>query len=387
MLADLLFGAALPFLIAKRGASMIGGRAKSFLLFASLWLLGAVATDTIRSTPFEDIARGWSRLIFFAVNFTSIWLLVDGKWQRIVVFIYCLFIAVAIRRYFSIDQLDIDNAVFGSGWKFGYGQLLTATSFILSALLMYYPMTRLAGISLPFAASAVDLALNARNLFGITGLSAAVVAFASSRRRRRLSPIFLTVATMVGLATGWGLLSAYGYAAASGMLGVDAKDKYDLQSSGSLGILLGGRADSLASTQAIIDSPIIGHGSWARDISYVELMVSRLEAAGYEVEGDPLSSDLIPSHSHLLGAWVEAGILGAVFWLWASWIAICGLYNAITRVTVFTGFITFVGISLLWDILFSPFALERRVITAAWLILMILTIESAPSGTPQTRGS
>ena len=109
--------------------------------------------------------------------------------------------------------------------------------------------------------------------------------------------------------------------------------------------------------------PIVGHGSWARDIHYVELMVTRLEQAGYDMSrGDPFVDDLIPSHSHLFGAWVEAGILEILCWLWAGWVTIRGLQAAIIQPTPWTGFIVFIGLSLLWDILFSPFGLERRVV-------------------------
>ncbi len=222
----------------------------------------------------------------------------------------------------------------------------------------------------------MNIALSARNLFGLSALAALLQALATTRRRA-LSPLNLAALGIVGLVAAQGLVSAYGYAASSGLMGLDAKDKYELQSSGSLGILLGGRAESLVSTQAIIDSPIIGHGSWARDIHYVELWVTRLEQAGYEIQGDPFESNLIPTHSHLFGAWVEAGVLGGIFWLWALWTTVRGLYAAIVRPTPFSGFIVFICLSLIWDILFSPFGLDRRVTTAAWLVLVMVTIESS----------
>lgn len=377
LLSELLLAVALPFMTLVAGNKRIGPIGRQFYLFAALWFLGALVTDFIRQTPFEDLARGWSKIFFFVLNFTSIYLLVNGKRQRIVGFICLAFVASAIRLRMNIDDAGIGDEVFGAGWKFGYGQLVAAASFSLSAILVANPITRLAGLSLPFVDAAINLALNARNMFGLTVLSGLVFALTAGRRRA-LSPTFLAIIGISGVVAIWATVSVYGYAASSGLMGVEAKEKYDFQTSGGLGVLLGGRSEAIASTQAIIDSPIVGHGSWARDIHYVELMVTRLEQAGYDMSrGDPFVDDLIPSHSHLFGAWVEAGILGAAFWLWAGWVTIRGLQAAIIQPTPWTGFIVFIGLSLLWDILFSPFGLERRVVTPAWIVLMISIVESS----------
>jgi hypothetical protein len=282
-----------------------------------------------------------------------------------------LYIAAAIRLRIDIDGSGLGSDFLGTGWKFGYGQLVTAAIFLVSAALVSSRVTKLAGRLLPFLTAAFTLSQNARNLFGLTVLSALAFAFSAGRRRAQ-SPAIFALICVGGLVAGWAATSAYSYAADSGLMGIEAKQKYDVQTSGDLGVILGGRTELLSSTQAIADSPIIGHGSWARDIRYVEEMVTRLERAGYLIEGDPFADDLIPSHSHLLGAWVEAGVLGAAFWVWAGWVAVRGLWAAITRPTPLTGFIVFVGLSLLWDILFSPFGLERRVITPAWLVLMMI---------------
>lgn len=378
-LSEIFLAAALPFALYFRTANRFDREwslTTQFYILAGLWFLGAVVTDAVRETPFEDLARGWSKILFLILNFASILLLVDGSRQRAVSLVVLLSAASAVRLRMGLNLYVPDaESVFGNPWKFGYGQLAAEGAFLLSAILISYPLTRLAGLSLPFVDASINLALNARNLFGLTALSALVVAFLRSRRRA-LSPAFLAAMAIVAAAAASGLVFAYSYVASSGMIGLEAKDKYEAQSSGGLGILLGGRTESIASTQAILDSPILGHGSWARDVQYVALMANRMEEAGYDAaSGDPLADDLIPTHSHLLGAWVESGVLGAIFWLWVGWATIRGLHAAVSRPTPMTGFIVFIGLSLLWDIFFSPFSSERRVIVPAWLILMILTAE------------
>jgi hypothetical protein len=384
-LSEVLLAAALPFVIRRASSGAVGPLARQFYIFAGLWLLGAVATDVIRQTPFEDYSRGWAKIAFTVINFTSILLIVDRKIERVVMFIFVLMVSEAIKLRLDFDGSGLGAEIFGSAWKFGYGQLLAAASFLLSAVLISSPYTRLFGIGLPFVDAALNILLNARNLFGVTALSALVLALTAGRRRA-LSPAFIAAVGIAGVAAAWSLVSAYSYAASAGFLGVEAKEKYDTQASGNLGVLLGGREESLASTQAIFDSPIIGHGSWARDIHYVELMMTRLEQAGYEVKENPefLEDDTIPSHSHLFGAWVEAGVLGAAFWTWALWVALRGVFAATARPTPMSGFIVFIGFSLLWDILFSPFGLDRLVVTPAWLVLMMLVAEK--SGRPAGGG-
>lgn len=382
MLAEILLTGVLPFIYFLKSSARLNRSTpltRQFYIFVALWFLGALITDAIRLTAFEDFARGWSKILFFIINFTSISFLINRDRQRAVLFILLLSAASAVRLRMDIDGSGLGVDIFGSAWKFGYGQLFAEATLLLSAFLVSNSFTRLAGMSLPFLAAFINILLNARNLFGITALSGLAVMLTASRRRA-VSPGFLAAMGIAGLFVAWALVSAYSYAASAGMLGVDAKDKYEMQASGSLGILLGGRSESIGSTQAIIDSPIIGHGSWARDIKYVELMMSQLEQAGYDTTRDPNVSDLIPSHSHLLGAWVESGILGAIFWVWVGWVTIRGLYAAIMSPTPLSGFVVFIGLSLLWDVLFSPFGLERRVITPACLILMMLMVESPQNG-------
>ena len=78
------------------------------------------------------------------------------------------------------------------------------------------------------------------------------------------------------------ILQGYDIAASHGWLGAGAQTKY-VEQSGSLGVLVGGRSEVLVSTQAIMDSPILGHGSWAKDFTYVDLLAARLSSAGYEI--------------------------------------------------------------------------------------------------------
>ncbi len=78
----------------------------------------------------------------------------------------------------------------------------------------------------------------------------------------------------------------YAYLASSGQLGDKAQDKYEAQTRGKFGILAGGRPEVLVSWRAVLDSPILGHGSWAEDSKYSEMLKDLQLEAGYTEDED-----------------------------------------------------------------------------------------------------
>jgi O-antigen ligase len=153
-------------------------------------------------------------------------------------------------------------------------------------------------------------------------------------------------------------------------MGSEARNKYLIQSRGQYGLLLGGRNEIYASSQAIIDSPILGHGSWAKDRKYV-LILLELRRAGYQIEDNILKSDLIPTHSHFFGAWVEAGIMGALFWAWVLLLVVRIVTSLYLVRDPLVPLIVFLAINMLWDVLFSPYGHDRRIISDFSLVVLL----------------
>src|SRR5262249_49457743 len=139
--------------------------------------------------------------------------------------------------------------------------------------------------------------------------------------------------------------------------------------------------ESLVSTQAIADAPIIGHGSWAKDFDYVTLYVRALEERGVTIVGNPFRSALIPSHSFLFGSWVEAGILGGLFWIYILAICVRSLYSLLHIPPWSRPLVTFVTLSLIWDVLFSPFGAHERFLVPASLCMVLWAIRNQHSKT------
>ena len=176
----------------------------------------------------------------------------------------------------------------------------------------------------------------------------------------------------------------YSGLASSGFLGAEARDKYQVQSQNDLGLLFGGRNEMLTSIKAVEDSPIIGHGSWAQDRSYVMYEVMSLRSHGMPSNSSDFVSDLIPSHSYLMGAWVEGGLAGAVFWSYCLILCIYALFSLLVVDSAVVPFVAFSLVDFVWNILFSPFGAEVRFLVAGQIgILFWVLITRA---TALTRG-
>jgi hypothetical protein len=216
---------------------------------------------------------------------------------------------------------------------------------------------------------------------------------AQSSKLRARDVLTIAASCIIGLGS---IYWTYQYVAGKGALGEDARSKYEEQSSGQYGILLGGRVEMLGYLPAIYDSPILGHGSWAKDPTYIIAEHQALALMGYsaadEISTEDLELGLIPSHSYLFGAWVDAGILGAVFWAWVFFLDAKTLFRVYSPTTVLLPVMSYMGFELLWDVLFSPYGAEARIVFPFYLVTLMTCSEMAPrkavlaaSGVPNQR--
>ena len=345
--------------------------AHTFILLCLLWLYGQIFTDLIRGTPLVDYARGWAKILFTIINFTVLFILLHGKKRRMVIFASGLVTGGFLEYFLNPGPLALT-----SPWKFALGTPVTLlVVLIVSAISPSKPFVR---IGLLMAAFAINMCMGFRSLSGICFLTAIYLFIQSIEGRKRLTftphtfkrPLvvgtFLLVASML-------LIEGYGYMAQQGILGERAENVYQMQGYGMLGVLIGGRSEILSSGRAILDSPIIGHGSWAKDPKYVDALIMYKRQLGYYADEQD-ESELIPTHSHFFGAWVEAGILGAAFWGWVLCLVARCLYSMYGIRDRLVPLYAFIGFFLLWDIFFSPYAGDRRFITVFYIVTLMTAI-------------
>lgn len=367
-LMDLL---AIPLLLMLLRLPGAAARLKGLgLLFAllALWLFSQMLTDLVRGSSPQDYLRGWARIVFFALQLAALWLWLPRRRAYIVAFA----LGLGLAALFGVPEQFAGNA-----WKFGFDRALAFIA--LGGLVwgaMALPQLRYLVPPVLLALALLLLLQAARSAFGILFLSAiitgTILLFAAAPGlRRRLSGWSYAVLLLGGATVAAGTTAIYTTAVEAGYLGRDALVKYRDQSSGEVPLILGGRTEALVSLRAIADSPLVGHGSWARDPRYVGLHHAirvRLGLPAFDAEQG--KRDLIPSHSYLMGSWVEAGIGGALVWLWVLVLALLAIYRLLKRDEVLAPLVAYCAVALLWSVLFSPFGSTERFFVAFQLVVV-----------------
>ncbi|GAA4642528.1 hypothetical protein GCM10023115_06240 [Pontixanthobacter gangjinensis] len=373
-LTDILGVALLIFMIRSPDFAARLGELRLLLILMGLWLASLIITDLLRQSAPEDFLRGWAKIIFFGVQIAALWLFLPRRRGYLIAF--------ALGSSISWG-LGVSERFAGYEWKFGYDR---AAAFFVIGLICVgwrrWPLLRTLSPALLGALAIFVLFQNARSSFitillaaGICGLVLAVERWPALQRSIRAPTFGLLL--LVGAAGASLVNSGYASLAESGGLGAEARAKYAEQTAGDVPLIFGGRSESLISVKAIGDSPVIGHGSWAKDRRYVELYRSMRLRLGLPVHDNYFQTrELIPTHSYVLGAWVEAGALGALFWLYVLGLPFVAIYQLLGRNEPLLPLVAYLSIGLVWAIPFSPFGATERFIAAYQIVVLMWVIRS-----------
>ncbi|MBF0282128.1 MAG: hypothetical protein HQM07_06135 [Zetaproteobacteria bacterium] len=372
------------FMFKSYGKRLYSGIPKRIIIFGLLWLLAQIVTDVIRTTPFENMLRGWAAITFFLIDFAALYLLLGNNKDRLLFFIYGIAIGgvfrcfVAPSEYFSFEP-----------WKFGFGFPVTLlTLLILTWAIRKRLFVPIVAEVVLFTLAVTSIYLNARSLGGALIITA-LLSFVGRHQifydlfLKRFNPSRLIAVSMVSLLLVFSVLVAYQWIGEAELLPDKSQAKYEMTKSspfGLLGVILSGRIEILASIPAVIDSPVIGHGSWAEDQKYRQLLIGASSTLGVDRPEGELQyliqkSDFIPAHSHLMQAWVWAGLLGAIFWVMVLILILKVLFQTLRNYDVLSLIVVFVCVKAGWDVLFSPFGSEMRIKWGWELVLIIMSFE------------
>jgi hypothetical protein len=370
--SDLLLLFAFIYLAFRGKLQISSPLAKRFVVLCSLWLVSQIVTDIVRRSAFVDYARGWSNIGLTLVNFAVICTLVYGRRRRIVLYGWGVVVGNVLTLIFVRDEV-----VASDPWKFGLSYPVTLAVFLIASRKNcrgHWPITLSALIG------TVNLGLGYRSEGGFCLAAALYLLVARSLQRKYAGKPKLKLRTVAVIAASLiagvlGAYWAYAYAAATGILGEEARVKFAEQSSGKYGVLLGGRSELLGSIPAIYDSPILGHGSWAKDLKYLIIREEAMALLGYRnanaIPRQDIVSGIIQTHSYFFGAWVDAGILGAVFWAWVWVMVLKVLMRVYPPKFVLPVMVPWMAFELLWAILFSPYGVGARIIAPYYIVVLI----------------
>lgn len=177
--------------------------------------------------------------------------------------------------------------------------------------------------------------------------------------------------------------TVYQASASAGMLGEQARAKYEMQTQGDTSIkklLLGGRMESFCGLIACVDKPIIGFGPWVRDeFGYTAEFLKKygtyddftnyLRAQQYSLKMG-LDAHLIPGHAYITQFWLWYGIFGLIFWLYVVFVLVRYLRQDCYAVPQWYMWLAASIPGFLWGVFFSPFS--ERVGSMVFVVAVLM---------------
>jgi len=331
------------------------------LLTAQLIALGGyVFSDLYRHSLPLDMARGWSRMVFLAIDLVAI-----------------AYLFGCARRNFLVFQLGqclgavasalILGPLFGDMWKFGVGYPLTFLVFFIAPLAGPF-----ATILAASAMGTVHFLMDYRSLGGLCLLVGVLTFLQIAPRQFRLwlAPVMIVAALGAGL---W----IYGHTQGNNTRAT----RSNIERSASV----------IAAWDAFEQSPLIGHGSWFSNTDvYDNFMVIRHAAAKQAHVGgfaDPNKDPgAVAVHSQILVALAEGGLFGGAFFFVYGAGLVWTLYSMIfvRRWHRLAPFCILVLLSALWDLFCSPFSGAQRVSIAMVSSLILLVQMDVMNPSPET---
>lgn len=330
---------------------------------SGLFLLTAMAqliSNAVNHAPMASSIARIGTYVLLAALIPIVAVLVNRDWRRMLVVIFGYGASYIVVWYSGSAVSDTFEQL---PWRLGLG---AAVTLIVVTLFGVMPRGRLALTLAMFGLSALHLYLSSRSLAAITVLVALFCLVSTFWGRS--SPSEFKAQSLVAVISSLSLFAyigpfAIGWMASAQLLPDNLVTKNQLQATNSYGFLAAARPDTFTALYAINKRPLLGYGSGVFDAE-VFSFYAEVNAASYRdahlsrnVFKNIYTQDWsqgIPSHSHVFGAWADAGIFAALSWVFVLWIDLKMLARLWRWGHPLAPLFAFVGIANLWDILFSP---------------------------------
>lgn len=188
-----------------------------------------------------------------------------------------------------------------------------------------------------------------------------------SRRAMRAIGRHLFVAMIVGACFLVAMKFAYQHLASTGVLGEEARTKYEGQTrkgNSIMALLMAGRSEFFVGLCAALDRPIMGFGPMAEDtggygmrfvMKYGDDIDIRRMANAEFIAARSGNWVVIPTHSHIVGGWVHYGLFGMIFYVWILYLFFNHFKCYAACIPQLHGLFSSLIPLYLWHIFFSPF--------------------------------
>lgn len=352
---------------------------KKLWFFAILWMLGTIASNIYNHVDQMDFIKGVFFLVVLIMIIPPIYKIVYEKPERIILF----FLTYGIGRFlapYTTNDSDLAEALSAEVYVF----YSIASIVIGIAYFMYFKGYQKIAIYVRYGIAVYSLFNMARASFLVGSVSLFLLLMMRKENSQNVSnavnsfkqkiPKFFLIAMIAVFAAD----SIYEPLAANGTLGEAAQEKYYKQMRSGGNALEGGRAETFMGIQLIKENPIWGYGSYARDKGDAfHMRYANEHNTEYIWTGD--YDRYLPGHSHIVGAWVQNGILGGLFWLYVLFmfwkVFSSGCIMCEPRLLCL---LMFQSCAFLWDFCFSPFG--DRTFTMFFIITLFVIYDRAMKG-------
>ena len=383
-MGELLAFASLPLLFKQTRFAPYMPRIQLVACILLLWFLGVAISDLANANYFERFIRGCLKPVFCCLWFLF-YMGVLQKDYRLLLFAPLGGVVGALQNYFMPQSFTAAYISSGGYEAVAYGLSPIVTSILSAIGLWLYGKSRLYS-ALCFFLTAVFLgAIGApRNYLMVSLFCSGVVTYiwwmrVFGRGAIRLSFFRLAWIGCLVLSALIALYYAYLYSATQGWLGELQLAKFEDQSntifgSSPLGLVLAGRPQVFGAILALVDTPLLGTGSWTAwmmtDYFYEAMAIVGTDSSMLERIAEGGIAGV--GHSIVMQIWLENGILAFAAMVMILWIAIKVFLAVLERDSLITPIIVAGFVAFLWNYFFSPFDTGTRKVIGMFFAMYVL---------------
>lgn len=381
-ISELIMAMIAPFSLARNFQMFVRDKMMRIISLSLLWAFGAVLSDMVLDNPLPLILKGVapSLVVFSTIVVVYPLLRRSPESLKWLVFglaisgVVCIFIfrpgagggsdgsveGMMSYKLFYVNQLSTWLGLPIRGWYLSIPTWFSVASAVFIGM---------------FA-----LASGGRSDFLIAIISAVLICLGRKRADTmqwiRKHFIYFVLVCLASLAI---IRTVYFVAAQSGFMTEADRTKIEHQTSdkdrGILRILMSGRAEFFIALFAALDRPILGHGTYALDTAgYRHEFISRYgndEDVQRMILLNETAVGQIPSHSHILGEWMNHGIFGGLFWLYVLGLIFQTIRRRMGVYPPWYGYLCMMIPFAIWSIPFSPFG-QRPIIVSVIVVCCVL---------------
>jgi hypothetical protein len=305
MLAEIIALINLPFINIRKLVKKYEGL-KIVLSALAVLLVALILSDIINKSASSDFLRGWSVIIFAMISTIFFVHHLSRNPNSVIYYLFALFM---VRMIFGEGELELSQWVQNTNYfKVRFVGFLNPAIMIIGYYLYKKDRTLLVNI-LFVLYGIVCMIMDARSNGLIFIISSFLLHLKTAKLKFTPARVFtFSLASIIILYASY--VFYVDQVLNHNFGGNNARIQLSMASNpyNPFELIYYGRVDFIVLIQAVIDKPLIGHGSWGADVGgrYARIAASITGSNNY------FGPEYISAHSVLLGTWVWAGIVGFI---------------------------------------------------------------------------